>query len=299
MREFVVARNPDTASKLPYLLYLPLEERGGMWLKAKESWPRSSRVYCHASDTPDTTMLEVLERVPVAACIRRGPAIDLVLARGSNKRSQFVFTSFRGRPMILWQTAKAATTARPGLRIPYAPATDMTPIVVDTRERYGYRFANHGAVLERRALPAGDYGVALEQRVVAAVERKTLENFATSLTDGSLNFVMTELAVLPSAAVVVEGTYSALLRLPYSGPGFLADLVARLTVRYPSVPIVFAETRKLAEEWTYRFLRAARAHAHAPEMTLISAAPPQLEAPEKSRRKKRQTAAKEPHPKAR
>ncbi len=291
MREFVVARNPDANSKLPYLLYLPLDERGGMWLKAKESWPRSSRVYCHAADVPDTTTLEVLERVPVAACIRRGPAIDLVLARGSNKRSQFVFTSFRGRPLIFWQTAKAAAAARPGVRIPHARAADAVPIVVDTRERYGYRFAGRGAVLERRALPAGDYGIALDDRVVAAVERKTIENFATSLTDGSLNFVMTELAVLASAAVVVEGTYSALLRLPYSGPGFLADLVARLTVRYPNVPVVFAETRKLAEEWTFRFLRAARAHAQAPEMTLISASPPLFQAPAGKRRKRRNATA--------
>ncbi len=31
-------------------------------------------------------------------------------------------------------------------------------------------------------------------------------------------------------------------------------------MRYPSVPIVFAESRQLAEEWTYRFLGAALEH---------------------------------------
>jgi hypothetical protein len=30
-------------------------------------------------------------------------------------------------------------------------------------------------------------------------------------------------------------------------------------VRWPAVPIVFAETRQLAEEWTYRYLAAAHA----------------------------------------
>ena len=40
-------------------------------------------------------------------------------------------------------------------------------------------------------------------------------------------------------------------------PGFLADLLARVQVRWPSVPIFFAETRPLAEEWTFRFLGAA------------------------------------------
>lgn len=42
---FVVARNPEDDSKLPYLLRLPLE--GGLVLKARESWPATSRVYCH------------------------------------------------------------------------------------------------------------------------------------------------------------------------------------------------------------------------------------------------------------
>lgn len=37
----------------------------------------------------------------------------------------------------------------------------------------------------------------------------------------------------------------------------LADGLAELQVRYPAVPIVFCETRTLAEEWTYRYLAAA------------------------------------------
>ena len=36
---------------------------------------------------------------------------------------------------------------------------------------------------EPRALPAGDYGVLVEGRVVAIVERKSLASLATSLSD--------------------------------------------------------------------------------------------------------------------
>ena len=36
-RSFLVARNPEADSRLPYLLLLPLE--GGLTLKARESWP--------------------------------------------------------------------------------------------------------------------------------------------------------------------------------------------------------------------------------------------------------------------
>jgi hypothetical protein len=37
----------------------------------------------------------------------------------------------------------------------------------------------------------------------------------------------------------------------------VADGLAELQVRWPTVPITFCETRKLAEEWTYRYLAAA------------------------------------------
>ena len=38
----------------------------------------------------------------------------------------------------------------------------------------------------------------------------------------------------------------------------MADAIAECQIRFPSVPIVFCDTRKLAQEWTYRFLAAAR-----------------------------------------
>jgi hypothetical protein len=41
------------------------------------------------------------------------------------------------------------------------------------------------------------------------------------------------------------------------------DSTLPLGVRYPTVLIHFAETRPLAEEWTYRFLGAALAYAQA------------------------------------
>ncbi len=95
------------------------------------------------------------------------------------------------------------------------------------------------------------------ERVVAVVERKKEDGFTASLSDGSLGFVMGELAALPAAAVVVEGTYSSLFKVPKVTPGWLPEVLAGLQVRYPGVPIVFCENRKLAEEYTYRFLAAA------------------------------------------
>ena len=41
----------------------------------------------------------------------------------------------------------------------------------------------------------------------------------------------------------------------------VADGLAELQIRYPNVPIVHCDSRKLAEEWTYRFLAAAHTWA--------------------------------------
>jgi hypothetical protein len=258
MKPFVVARNPDSESSLPFLVRLPIE--GGIVLKTRESWPRASRSYCHPADEWPAGV-EIIEEVDVTMCRRRGSAIDLILDRRTNYRSQFVFTRSRGRDMIFWQTAKVVSKARPGSRVPKRRAAGLTEwtIYVDTRERYPYRFAERPVVTERRALSAGDYAAMVGEAVVACVERKTLENLQADLVSGKISFVMAELSVLPAAAVVVEDRYTSLFKVEHVQPGWLPELVARLQVRYPGVPIVFCDNRKFAEEWTYRFLGAALA----------------------------------------
>ena len=108
---------------------------------------------------------------------------------------------------------------------------------------------------------SGDYGVEHDGTIVAAVERKSLADLSKTLVDGSLTYALAELASLERAAVVVEDRYSAVFKLEYVAPGFVADLLGAMQVRYPQVPIVFCDTRPLAEEWTFRFLGAALAHA--------------------------------------
>jgi hypothetical protein len=259
-RLFVIAHNPDPDSKLPYLLRLPLE--GASILKARDTWPRASRIYCHPFEDAWPKDADVIEETRVASCRRRGAVIDLVLDRPRNTRSQFVFTETRGRPAIFWQTQKAARAANPGARVPRRRALDETfTISIDTRERYPYRFSGRDVEVERAALQAGDYAVRANGGVIATVERKTLENFASSLSDGTLAFQLQRLGECPHAAVVVEARYSALFTLDHVPAGWIADVLARLQVRYPEIQVVFADSRKFAEEWTYRFLAAALAEA--------------------------------------
>jgi len=254
---FRVARNPDPESRLPYLIRLPIE--GGLVLKARETWPRANRVFCSQDAIPWDESADLIDDVPVLLCRRRGAAIDLVLDRPSLSRSQFVFTVARGRPAIWWQTQKTAQAANPGARIPRGRAAAALTIAIDTREKYGWKFAGRPLAIERRALPAGDYAAIVDEGVVAVVERKTLENLATSLSDGGLAFQMQRLAEVARAAIVVEGDYPDLFRTQPGRGSWLADMLGRLAVRYPEVPVIFAGSRRFAEEWAYRFLEAAAA----------------------------------------
>jgi len=259
--ELVVARNPEADSKLPYLLWVPLGERG-LVFKARDTWPRTAATYCHPVDDWPADA-EVVERLPVRSCVRRGAAVDLVLARGRENRSQFVFTTARGREVVFWQSPRTVKQSRPGVRRPTARAGGLAEleVLVDIRERYPYRFADQRVTVARRALPAGDYATTLADQIVACVERKSLADLVSSLTGSRLKYQLADLAALPRAAIVVEDRYAAVFKLDRVRPAVVADALAELQVACPAVPIVFADTRPLAEEWTYRWLAAAARHA--------------------------------------
>lgn len=137
-------------------------------------------------------------------------------------------------------------------------------VAIDTREKYGWKFSGRSLVIARQVLPAGDYAAVVDEAVVAVVERKTLDNLATSLSDSSVSFQLQRLAEAARAAIVVEGDYPDLFRTQPGRGTWLADMLGRLAVRYPDVPIVFAGSRRFAEEWAYRFLAAGAADRHPP-----------------------------------
>lgn len=253
----LIARNPDADSSLPYLVLIPLG--AGIVLRTRETWPRTSKVYCHRHEAPWPEDADIVEEVPLASVSRRGAAIDIVADRTREARSQFVITRARGREMIFWQSPRVAKSARPNIALPTARAggLEQLDVVVDTRERYPWKFTHQQAATSRRALPVGDYAALVDDEVVAVVERKTLADLAGSLTSGRMAYRMGALAEAPRAAVVVEDRYSAVFRLEHVRPALVADLLGECQVRWPSVPIVFAENRAMAQEWTYRFLAGA------------------------------------------
>lgn len=256
----LIARNPEEGTTLPYLVWLPLGA-DGVVLKTRETWPRTSKVYCHRLDEWPADA-EVIERLPVRSISKRGAAIDLVLDRGRENRSQFVLTRARGREMVFWQSRRTAKQARPNIALPTARAHGRTlEIVVDSHERYGYKFGDQQASTLRRALPAGDYAVYSGDVLVASAERKSMEDLSAGLLSGKLTYQLADLAALPRAAVVVESGYSRLFKLEHVSTSVVAEALAEAQARFPSVPIVFVETRALAQEWIYRWLGACL-HEH-------------------------------------
>ncbi|MEO3938571.1 ERCC4 domain-containing protein [Dermatophilaceae bacterium Soc4.6] len=259
MRELLIARNPDPESSLGFLMRLPLGD--GMVFRTSGTWPREKALYCHPvhlREWPDEP--EVVERIAVRSCERRGAAIDLVVDRGREHRSQIVYTTARGRQMVFWQSPKTRKQSKPRVTLPTARAAGLADlqIVVDSHEQYPYRFPGQQVSTERGPLRCGDYGLVVDGELVGSVERKSVTDLVSTISGGRMGFAMGELASLPRAAVVVEERYSALLTQTWMRAATAADAVAELQVRYPNVPIVFCDNRKLAEEWTFRFLGAVR-----------------------------------------
>jgi hypothetical protein len=283
--ELLVARNPDPASSLPFLLRLPLGD--GVVFRTRGTWPRTSALYCHPVDVEEWPREpEIVERVALRVCARRGAAIDVVCDRDREQRSQIVFTRSRGRDVVFWQSPRTRKQSRPDVRLSTARAQGLETleIIVDAHERYAYRFAGQQVRTVRRGLACGDYAVALDGRVVCAVERKSIGDLISSLASGRLRFALSELAGVPRAAVVVEEGYARLFAQPHMKGATVADGLAELQVRYLGVPIVYCESRKLAEEWTYRFLAAAYTWAReetpavaricSDELDMLAGAPP-------------------------
>ena len=261
---FWIGRRSATTSRLPYVIRLLVSGEGRIFLAVRDVWPRGTDVFCHQLPSwPDDA--EIIEEVPIEACWRVGAAVHLVLRRPRQRRSLFVWTRKGERTSIFWRSEASMRRARPGIRVPLARNFgERLTIVIDSRERYPWRFAARPVTTERRRLPVGDYALVVADEVIATVERKTPQDLASAATGGQLGLTLAELGQTRHGALVVEGRLSDVIKeADRVRPGWLLNVIAALQVEHPRVAWMFAETRQLAEEWAYRWLAAA-ARADAP-----------------------------------
>jgi hypothetical protein len=144
--------------------------------------------------------------------------------------------------------------------------------VVDSGERYPWKFP--GATVERRKLAAGDYALLDRERVVAVVERKSFDNLLGDFGQiQALHQQLADLAGHPAAALVIEADYRDFLdpgRLKGRWPAaHAARVLAEITALHPTLPVIYAGNRKMANLWTWRFFRAVTAGRQAPEPQLV------------------------------
>jgi hypothetical protein len=268
-----------TASpRVPYRVSLEQNGRLLLAVRAQARWPGpGQQIFCLREQELDPAEpLEPVERVPVAHLGRLGRKLTIVLDRPNRKRCELLVVRKPRKDgagsyeQIFFRTESGIRAHRSRTRLellspkgePAGPPAAPLAIVVDSGERYPWRFP--GATVERRRLPAGDYALLDGQRLVAVVERKSFDNLLAEV--GAIQAFHQQLADLTAhgaAALVIEADYRDFLdpaRLKGRWrPTHLARVLAEIAALHPTLPVVYAGTRKLANLWTVRFFGAVAA----------------------------------------
>ena len=142
-----------------------------------------------------------------------------------------------------------------------APVT----FIADSREKEPFSFDSRLVVVERRALPAGDYSVAGLEGVVA-VERKTLDDFVSTVIHSRERFrnELVKLADYRAACVVVEAALVDVLLARYRGDAHPnAVLGSALSIIFDfRIPVFFCSSRQAACQFVQAYLLAAHKRWH-------------------------------------
>ena len=254
----------------PYRLQILRDGKPWLVLRTQDRWPAAGRhIFClreHEPPSPDE-VLEELERVDIIAFNERGRRISVVLDRKRYKRCDFLFLkkSHKGRQgesyeQIFWLTQRSIEQHRPAFKlVPRQGKTELT-VRIHSNEKYPWRFP--GVVTERGAISAGDYALMDGDKILAVVERKTLDNLLADFgTMPVLHQRLAELAAHDNHALVIESPYADFLNprnVHHYTPSFCARAMAELYALHPTLRIVFCANRKVANEWTLHFFTAIR-----------------------------------------
>lgn len=275
---WIVERTPSR--RFPFRVSLEQNGRLLLAVRAQARWPGpGQQIFClRERELDPAEPLEPLERVPVAHLTRLGRKLTVVLDRPSRKRCELLVVRKPRRDgtgtyeEVFFRTESGIRAHRSRTRLELAPATSPLRIVVDSGERYPWRFPR--ALVERRKLAAGDYALLDGERVAAVVERKSFDNLLGEV--GAIQALHQQLADLAShatAALVIEADYRDFLdperltgRWP---PAHLARALAELAALHPGLPIIYAGNRKLANLWTYRFFAAVAARRADPGPAVV------------------------------
>ncbi len=256
------------SERFPYRIRLLQGNKLLLALKVQSKWPGSgTQVFCLRDETLETESIEVIETVPIVSLRRYGKRLAVVLNRKINKRCDFLFLKKRYKnregeyEQIFWRTHQSLKAMRKGYILPAWKASEMT-VYVDKDEHYPWRFPS--CKVEKIALSIGDYALAGKEGFLAIVERKTFDNLLAELGRlDAFHQALGELEAYPYNALVIEAGYPDFLdnnRLHYYTPSFVARALADISALHPKLKVIFAHSRKGANEWCRRFFESVFYH---------------------------------------
>ena len=264
------------SQRFPYRIRIVQGDRILLALMVQSPWPGAgTQVFCLRDETLEAETLEVVEVVPVLSLQRYGKRLAVVLGRRTNKRCDFLFLKKRYKnkegeyEQIFWRTQQSLKTRRKGYILPAWKAPKVT-IYVDKNERYPWRFP--GCRVERLSLPVGDYALAGKEGFLAVVERKTFENLLAEIGRlDAFHQALGELEAYPHNALVIEASYPDFLdsgKVHSHAPSVVARALADISALHPGLKVIFAHSRKGANEWCRRFFESISYHLFHEEIPL-------------------------------
>ena len=257
---------PNPEERFPYKLYIEEYPSHFLCLEVQERWPGPNKqIYClrkghfYEKELPLTEPIEVCN---ILSKRQYGKKMEIILDRKIKKRCWFLFLEkeYKTRPgefyeQIFWITQSAAKIRRRGAYIPRGGKEMVFEVIMDKRERYPYRFEK--AIIKKENLPVGDYGLSKDGKVIAVVERKTMDNFIHEISSYDVfKISLQEMRQFKYRAVVFESPYADFInpkKNNFYKPTYIAEILADLFVSFPDIQFVFCDNRKIANEWIYRW----------------------------------------------
>lgn len=267
-----------TSDRFPFRLQIEREGKPWLVLRAQDHWPAAGkRIFCLREEEPPEPgeIVDEVERVNIVAFHERGKRSSIVLDRKRYKRCDFLFISkpYKNRPgesyeQIFWLTQKAIAQHRPAYRLVSRSSNAEFTVGIDSHERYPWSFT--GIATKRVPLPVGDYALLDGKKILALVERKTLDNLIADFGKMPvLHQQLAELATYQNNALVIEALYADFLnpaKVHHYTASFCAKAIGELHALHPNLRIIYCSNRKVANEWTRHYFTAVWNTRHEHEM---------------------------------
>lgn len=150
---------------------------------------------------------------------------------------------------------------RRGAYIPRFKLKELIQVIIDSNERYPYKF--EGAEAKRGKLAVGDYALNIDGEIVAVAERKTRDNLVQEVSHlDTLKAMLQEMKKYPFKAVVFEQPYFKIVNPKkniyasrFYSVRFISEVIADLITNFPDIQFIFCDNRKAANHWIYYWFK--------------------------------------------